>query len=284
MFYKTATVQVTGVRRLDTKVAQNSDIFRKRQKGVGSNLINPSLFEAIGAYYDLSSDPRNFLYITARGITADIPNNNGDAFPREELWRFTPTKNCFVYQTFVHDPLHVNHVTSNPKTARGFLLDAHYDSSDPADEFVELIIAVDMTKDSKLAHNLEAGHAKTFSMGCNAEVTQCSVCGHFAYSPREFCDHIAHYRMQHIAGQLVYEKCYGVDYTELSYVPDPADAKAQTTSILNATTTQKVANRKASLVERLGLTSGQIAEIASYYEYNIDRLPEGMIKLGDALF
>ena len=281
MFTKTATVAITGVSKLNSKTAQQLDSFSHRQKEVGKNLIEPELFKAVGGYYDLSDDPLKYLYITARGISVDVPNNNGDAFPKPELWRFTPAKNCFVFQTFIHDPLHLNHVASNPKAARGFILDAHYNCEDPLDEHVELVVAMDTSKDPQLGRKFETGEAKTFSMGCTAEVTQCSICANVARSPSEFCDHIKHYRMQHIGGQQVYEKCYGVDYTELSYVSDPADPKAVTKSTLHAP--QAANTLQHSLITKLGLTSGQAKEVVAYFEYNLDKLPDGMVVLGNKL-
>lgn len=284
MFYKTANVQITSIDSFLKAAQIASSVIEQRRRAPGVNLITPELFEAVGTYYALSSNPRDYLYITARGVTSDVPNNNGDAFPREELWRFSPVKNCFVYQTFINDPLHVNHEASDPKLARGFLLDAHYNSKNPKDEFVELVIAVDTTKDPALAKNIREGKARTFSMGCTAQRTQCSICNKVAYSPSELCDHLKYYRMQHIAGKQVYEKCYGVDFRELSYVTDPADEKACLTSTLYIPPKVAANSKKTPLIEKLGLSADDVNEVVKFFQYKADELPRGLIVLANILF
>lgn len=122
--------------------------------------------------------------------------------------------------------------SDNPKTARGFILDSSYNSVDPDDQFVECLIAIDAKKDPTFAEGIRTGAIDSFSMGCVAEYTICSVCGNRATNRWQFCRDIAGHKMKMVAGKLAYEKCGGVCFEELSAVDQPADPRAIMQEIL----------------------------------------------------
>ena len=157
-----------------------------------------AMLDLVAKEYNISSDPNDYLFEAARAVTADEPNFNGDSFPRSELLRFDHRLGKAVYQSFIGKPNHLNHRADNPKTSRGVVLDASYNDLTPVldecpgcgaktasleardssglrctqcdhvvkDEFVELLIAIDASKDSAYANGVRNGSLNSLSMGC----------------------------------------------------------------------------------------------------------------------
>lgn len=175
--------------------------------------------------YDISADPSDYIFEAIRGNTSNVPNENKDAFHKTELLRFDHRLGKQVYRTYENKPHHINHRAENPKNARGFVVDAHYNDSSPPldicpntkcenktassegrdpetgihcrkcgtvvkDEFVELLVAIDTAKDPTFAEGVMSGVLKHGSMGCSCLRTRCNVCNNVAYSRSEFCAHI----------------------------------------------------------------------------------------------
>jgi hypothetical protein len=109
----------------------------------------------------------------------------------------------------------VDHHNSDPKKARGVIVDAKfhvddhktasldpYYSSDDVDpehlpaSWVELLLEVDAKNFPRLARAIIEGSRNPdkgidgFSMGCDVERSVCSICKNSATSPEEFCNHI----------------------------------------------------------------------------------------------
>jgi len=224
--------------------------------------ISASLKE-VASRYDISDNPNDYIYEAVRAVTAEVPNENGDAFPKEELLRFDHRLAKAIYQTFILKPHHINHRTDNPKTARGVILDASYnDISEPLsecpscatktastenrdksgihcikcgtivkDEFVELLLAIDTKKDPTFAKGVKSGALNSLSMGCEAGYTDCSICDNRAKTVAQFCTHIRSgnkKKMYKTASgmRMSYEKCGDVVFTEISRVDQPADPTA----------------------------------------------------------
>lgn len=176
--------------------------------------------------YDISPNPGDYIFEAIRGNTSNVPNENKDGFHKHELLRFDHRLGKQVYRTYENKPHHINHRADNPKNARGFIVDAHYNDSTPSldecpnpecknktasedgrdpetgihcrkcgevvkDEFVELLIAIDTQKDPAFANGVKNGILKNGSMGCSCVRTRCNVCGNVAYTRSEFCNHIA---------------------------------------------------------------------------------------------
>ena len=62
------------------------------------------MLKLVAQQYDISADPQDYIYEAARAVTAEVPNENGDGFPRDELLRFDHRLGKAVYQTFVLKP------------------------------------------------------------------------------------------------------------------------------------------------------------------------------------
>jgi hypothetical protein len=259
----------------------------------GTKPINlKAALEIVASEYDISPNPEDYIFEAIRGNTSNVPNENHDAFHKNELLRFDHRLSKQVYRTYELKPHHINHRAENPKNARGFILDAHYNDAaspvsecpncghktaskegrDPSgihcancgtvvkDEFVELLIAIDRTKDPTFAQGVLSGVLKHGSMGCSCLRTRCNVCGNVAYTRSEFCSHIARGKGKEFdetepkfsplafviksKGKKAskptkvakaFEWCEGVIYDEFSRVHDPADPKAEQYEILRLT-------------------------------------------------
>ena len=225
--------------------------------------------QKVAKEYDISTNPADYIYEAVRACTAGVSNENGDAFSRDELLRFDHRLACAVYQTFILKPHHINHRADNPKTARGVILDSHYNDVAPPmeqcpdcqahtasregrdktglycracgtcvkDEFVEILIGVDKTKDASFAEGVRTGTLNATSMGCVCDSTTCNVCDHVAYNRNEFCQHIKggnkKKTFKTAAGdKMAFEWCNNVIFTEQSRVDQPADPTALQTEIL----------------------------------------------------
>ncbi len=188
---------------------------------------------AVSSKYVISANPEDFVYVAVRALTADVPNENLDAFSEKELLSINADMGCRTYQTFNLKPHHINHRSEDPTQARGVILDSHYNTQND-EHFPEILIAVDKTKDARLAEGIASGELNSFSMGCTAERTICSVCDNEANSPGEFCNHIKFDKGKEIEGSKVFEWCEGVTFEEESSVDDPADKTALTQEVILA--------------------------------------------------
>jgi hypothetical protein len=246
--------------------------------------------------YAISKDPRQYLYIPVRANSVGVPNENGDAFSRKESLRFDHRIGRRVYQTYLLKPHHVNHRADNPRMARGFIVDVHYNDQNPMpeewrnryeastgtqhprDEFVEALLAVDASKDPYLTKGLKSGVIQAFSMGCECESTQCSLpwCGKIATNRLEFCPHIRYgNKMQWFSNPSdprmkiqAFEWCNGVVYSELSAVDQPADPRALAIdSAMQMRASQSLLSRS------------ELIELAAFAKVNDDVLPTSLRKL-----
>lgn len=180
------------------------------------------LLDRVAETYNISTNPSTYFFEAIRANTTNVPNENNDAFHRNELLRFDVKLGMPVYATYSGKPHHVNHRSENPKAARGVILDSYYNDVAPAldacpscttktaerqnrdesglhckkcgtlvkDEFVEILVGIDAKKDKRFAEAVRSGQLRAGSMGCNCLSTTCNVCSHVAYAKPEFCEHI----------------------------------------------------------------------------------------------
>lgn len=248
-FYKTARIEPLGYlhKRAWTK-ANNKTASMFMEDGLLD--IERSL-DVVADTYRISRNPDDYLLVPARAVSADRFNANRDAFAEDELLRFDPELGRRVYQSFDLKPHFVNHQSGNPAVARGCVIDVHYNNVNDADDlvkqaiyqdsakdvgtdnFVELLLAVDMTKDPALAEGYKSGVVKEFSMGADVSSTVCNVCGNEAFSEFQFCKCVRSkfsgrkYSLQDGRQVEAGEWCNGTRYAEISAVDDPADKTAE---------------------------------------------------------
>lgn len=241
-------------------------------------------FSTISEYQDYRTND-DYLYVRIRAISSRC-NKNWDGWPTQELaggseaWDrissqhqaseggFTveaKTNEEYGYSTFVGKPIFVDHNNSDPKRARGAIVDAKFNVLDhktaaegdkywgskdvdpehlPPSE-IELLLEVDAKEFPKFAKAVAEGELDGFSMGCDVDYSKCSHCGHKASSPDEYCSHIVMKGAEHDfktadgtrTAKRSYENCYGVKFFEISGVFEPADETALAKEVI----AQKVA-------------------------------------------
>jgi hypothetical protein len=257
--------EVDGL-KFDKSASKTASVYQAS----ASRINVQSILNQVAKEYDISTDPHDYIYEVARAVTAEVSNENGDGFPRNELLRFNHELGKPVYQTFIMKPHQVNHRADNPKTARGVVLDASYNSLSPLlttcpgcnsdtsvvenrdksgincvkcgstvkDEFVELLLAIDTKKDPVFAEGVKTGSLDSLSMGCEAGYTDCSICDNRARSVSQFCTHIKSGNKKKMfktasGMRMSFEKCGEVVFTEISRVDQPPPPTAKQRKLLN---------------------------------------------------
>ena len=288
MFYKTAQVQALGFSyrgNWKKSASKNASFYMDNKLAIDIEAALDTVADA----YAISRDPNDYLLIPTRANSANRPNDNLDGWTSGELLEFDSHIGKRRYSTYTLKPHYVNHNASSPKLSRGVILDAHYNDYNEAspelreafalhtgkdigqDEFVETLIAMDMTKDPALAQAYKNGSVHLFSMGCDVEATQCSIpeCAKVATSVWQFCDHIknkhARKPVQCADGKfrIAHEWCLGTIFAEESVVDGPADKDA---SIQEGILT----------ISDNRLTASQIEEIISFVARHASELPESL--------
>jgi len=207
------------------------------------------VLDSVAESYKISRDPKDYLLIPARANSIGRFNANLDGWTYPETISFRPEFGCRTYATYNNKPHFVEHQSSNYTVARGVILDSHLnldnDASDDVkrevertigmvpdkDAFIEVIVAVDHTKDPMLANAYKTGSITTFSMGADVASTTCSICGNVSNNVWQFCDHIKNkysgreYKIDGIS-RVAGELCNETVFQELSVVSDPADKLA----------------------------------------------------------
>jgi len=247
-FYKTARIEPLGFlhKRAWTKTGKTASMFM--EDGI---LDIERALDVVADTYHISRNPDDYLLVPARAVSADRFNANRDGFAESELLRFDPELGRRVYQSFDLKPHFINHASGNNAVARGCVIDVHYNNVNNADDlikqavyldaakdvqtdnFVELLLAVDMTKDPALAAGYKSGVVKEFSMGADVSSTVCNVCNNEAFSEFQFCPCVRSkfsgkkYKTNDGRSVEAGEWCMGTRYAEISAVDDPADKSAE---------------------------------------------------------
>lgn len=233
------------------------------------NKAKQASFSKVADFNDYRTDD-NYLYARIRAISSRV-NKNHDGWPSIELAggndifdahkhsadgftvEASSGNNDYGFATFLGKPIFVDHNNSDPKRARGVIVDSklrvlnskeaatdNYWSGGAADPEhlpateIELLLEIDAKSFPKFAKAIKNGDLDGFSMGCDIEYSKCSHCGHKAYTPTEYCSHIMSKGAEHDfktadGGRISrksYENCYRPSFFEISGVFDPADETA----------------------------------------------------------
>lgn len=233
--------------------------------------VKTASLRTLSDFHDYRTED-GYLYVRLRAISSRT-NKNHDGWPTVELaggkeaWEkhaaqrtagegFTieASKDSeYGFSTFLGKPNFVDHHNSDPKRARGVVVDSKFHVLDQktsaTDDYwgsedvdpehfppseVELLVEVDAQEFPKYAEAIVNGDIDGFSMGCDVDYSKCSHCGHEASSPDEYCSHIVMKGAEHTyeSGRKTgktgrsYENCYGIKFFEISGVFDPADETA----------------------------------------------------------
>lgn len=217
----------------------------------GSN-IDISWLPAAAETYKISADPDDYVLVDVPIVTPDVPNRNMQEFPFEEVSYFDPMYGKQIYKTFIGKPAHIDHINQDPLKAKG----VHFDSSMeyiPAYGLykIRVLTGWDRTKDPYLVNQIISGKRPGFSMGALVQAFVCSICGAtdtnvnpcrhmdqrlgvskgMLWDTQRDCRVQANevHGMSAEAVKLIYQRCVGCNYIEISNVGDPADPTADIT-------------------------------------------------------
>jgi hypothetical protein len=159
--------------------------------------IPNNTFEKVASSYDdivqqfisrMKPDTKKYLYMLLHALGAGEywgANVNGDYFPEAALKH---EGEDYGHKTFErYAKLYKHHVNKDPERSYGDVLHSHYDDKMHR---VLLIVAVCRNKAPDICKRIEEnGEYPDVSMGCKVPWDECSICGHRAKSPREYCNH-----------------------------------------------------------------------------------------------
>ena len=262
--------------------------------------------DCLGGFDLKSSISKNPDHLFAKifAIKKDEVNDNGDAFPEEELKKGA--------ETFIGVPIFCNHQNDDIEKARGKCVHAWYDAEKGG---IYIIAMVDRVAYPKLARGIEQGYVNGTSMGCSVEYSICSICHNKAHTADEYCEHIKNRKNRKYSGEMtcqfkkspskpgddcpickeagnkiehkeakIYEYNYGVKFIEDSFVVNPACHDCLVEDILNLSElSRKVAYLKDK-VEKIsscptGTCSINSVMIKAAGKKEIDDLHEAMDKI-----
>lgn len=159
---------------------------------------------------EMSKHP-DALWVRVKAIEADIPNDNGDYFSREEIIK--------AYKSFEGCPVFTNHENGKVENAKGKVVKADWDDRENA---VFCTMFIDRTASPSLCRAVEEGYVTDVSMGTQVDYSTCSVCEKKAATANDYCDHVKTMKGRNVEGKKVFEKNYGLKFIEISVVTDGA--------------------------------------------------------------
>lgn len=189
--------------------------------------------ETIGKVVDEKNN--EFLYFRAIFLHADIPNGNGDMFPKDEILK--------SYGTFIGKHLDLNH-SQEMKDMVGKIIDVYtVEDPDTKDCYVEGLCKIDRKANPEIARQIETGILDSVSMEASVEESECSICGCKIHTEMDAkCEHFKgglnkSYEVE-VEGKKESKKCFAINrgctFTGLGIVNVPADGDAKILSIISA--------------------------------------------------
>ena len=123
------------------------------------------LIKHAASIYDISDDPKNYVFAQVRALHADKVNGNGDRARSSELVQYRPGIGSFVFKSFVGKPHLEEHDDTDLRASHGILVNSsiHLDEHDKP---IRVLVAVDRNKNKKYADDLLNNKAVEYSMGC----------------------------------------------------------------------------------------------------------------------
>ncbi len=189
--------------------------------------LDISWLKAAAEVYDLSSDPKDYVFTEVPANNADLPNRNMDAFPYEELVKYRPILGMMAYQSYRGKLCSANHDNKEPKKAKGLNFDASMVQI-KGHWHTKVISGWCRQKDARLATRILGNKDAGYSMACLIGGASCSVCGYFSQGTVT-CRHInggVGKGLVTPTGELIYDLCRDLNFWELAHVEDRADIDA----------------------------------------------------------
>lgn len=131
------------------------------------------------------------LFIKVFAIKKDEVNDNGDAFPEDELIK--------AAHTFIGVPVFTNHQNSDIEKAKGRVVHAWYDKKKGG---IWIISSIDKVAYPQIARGVEEGYINGTSMGAQVQYSLCSVCHNKAHTADEYCSHVRNQKNKKVSQKV----------------------------------------------------------------------------------
>lgn len=197
-----------------------------------SRTIDVSWLRSASSVYNISDDPRDYVFPDLPIVEADIPNRNWDSFSLQELLTWKALHGRVTYGTFLHKPTHIDHHNGDPYKAKGAVFDVLLQKI--GNTFcVRVLLGFDRTKDPVLVRDIVSRKRDSYSMGALARYLRCSICGALT-DVRYGCTHVVPKQTlgTDFGGMLSYNLCQDVNFVEVSSVENPAMPRAKQFSLI----------------------------------------------------
>jgi len=243
-----AVAELRTARALDGRPVPKLILATKSQGGsVNRRELDIGFLRDASDAYQISADPRDYVFVSLPIVTAGIPNRNMDCFRHQELTRFSPIHGRRVYQTFIGKPTHQNHKNQDPTKAKGIHFDASfrkynvrpgqlgYDAQTEPMELwkVRILTGWDRTKDPELVRSILQRERTGYSMGALIDYAVCSLPWCQKVTTPTPCEHVAAGKGRMVRGYICYDNVYGVNFIETSVLDEePADPDAWETEAI----------------------------------------------------
>ena len=181
---------------------------------------------AVNFNHQTHSIPDNMIGVVTRAVSP-IMNLNYDEFTPEELSQACNTfidKPVFVDHTYLYtdgsDITLANNQGMDLNRSRGHVEDAMIDETGT----IQLLIYVDRDY-TLLCDLLTSGAINAVSMGCDC-LTTCNICDMIVDEENPCAHYPALLGAQYWDGNIVHDVLHHIQFTEISFVFDPADPSA----------------------------------------------------------
>lgn len=161
--------------------AKKNNVSEETASGIEQIMLDAqSWMKASAPVYHISRNSDDYFTVPTIIMPTDLPNRNGTAFPRSELAKFDPELGRQVYKGWIGKPVYIDHKNLDYTKAIGVVADvAMRKIPDAYGDIWKVIalMAVDRTKDPKIANDILTGRRRNYSMGALVSTYKCSFCG-----------------------------------------------------------------------------------------------------------
>lgn len=161
--------------------ASQHNISRASSEQLYSTIVNaPKWLPYSSSIYHTSANVKDYFTVPTIIMPTDLPNRNGTAFPLTELAKFDPEIGNHAYMGWIGKPVYIEHDNLDYTKAIGAVVDVAMRKIDNANGGLYKVIAlmaIDRTKNPKIANDILSGRRRNYSMGAMVKAYQCSICG-----------------------------------------------------------------------------------------------------------
>lgn len=190
--------------------------------------VDVTNLKACSECYDISPDPKDYVYTEIPANNVGIPNRNMDAFSLNSVLAWRPELGRIAFKTYAWKTANVAHRNKIPHEAKGVIVDSYMKKIN--DHYhVMIITGWCRQKDPHLAQKILDNKENGYSMACLVGEAQCSICGYKSNGGNVTCKHVKGGMGKGTiwpspsGPQLVFEYCNLLNFHEISEVGDPAD-------------------------------------------------------------